>query len=84
MPEKIVRLATYSNPIDAEMVKNYLQNAGVTVFSAGAEADLKKEMGTKAAGALGATSSASWCLWELPTTVETPGRAAISSGARCA
>src|SRR5438132_2818003 len=38
MPEKIVMLATYSNPIDAEMVKNYLQNAGVTVFSAGAEA----------------------------------------------
>ena len=38
MPEKIVRLATYSNPVDAEMVKNYLQDAGITVFTAGAEA----------------------------------------------
>jgi hypothetical protein len=38
MMEKIVRLATYSNPIDAEMVKHYLQDAGITVFSAGAEA----------------------------------------------
>lgn len=38
MTEKIVSLATYSNPIDAEMVKHYLQDAGITVFSAGAEA----------------------------------------------
>jgi len=35
--EKIIRIATYSNPVEAEMAKNYLEDAGVTVFSAGAE-----------------------------------------------
>jgi hypothetical protein len=35
--EKIIRIATYSNPVEAEMAKNYLEDAGVKVFSAGAE-----------------------------------------------
>ena len=37
MDEKIIRLAVYSNAIEAEMAKNYLADAGVTVFSAGGE-----------------------------------------------
>jgi hypothetical protein len=36
--EKIIRIATYSNPVEAEMAKNYLEDAEITVFSAGAEA----------------------------------------------
>jgi hypothetical protein len=37
MDEKTIRLAVYSNPVEAEMAKNFLEDAGVTVFSAGSE-----------------------------------------------
>jgi hypothetical protein len=36
MLEKFVRLATYGNPLEAEMAKNYLEAEGITVLSAGA------------------------------------------------